>query len=185
MASQNRGGNYGSLPWLAGVEEKLASVEQFITLLAFAPMLLLMVVQVVFRYMLEVALPWSEELIRYLFVAASFLGAALVSKERSHISIDLFDSLLDMVKGHKTREMISYSVWLLADVTSMGVLVVFAWLTYKYLNIMRMTEQLSPALELPVAVVVGVMLLGVCLMIFHYAVKIINNTFGYGRKGEV
>jgi TRAP-type C4-dicarboxylate transport system permease small subunit len=185
MAGPNLGGNYGSIPWLTWIEEKLASVEVFLTFLAFLPMLLLMVVQVIYRYVLHIALPWSEELIRYMFVAASFLGAALVSKERSHISIDVFDSLLELIKEHKTRETINYVIWLFADIVTLGILLVFGWLTYKYFNTMRVTEQISPAMEMPVAIVVGIMLLGVCLMILHYAVKIINNTIGYGRKGEV
>ena len=185
MAAPSLGGNYGSIPWLSWIEEKLASIEVIATLMVFLPMLLLMVVQVIFRYILHVALPWSEELIRYMFVAASFLGAALVARERSHISIDVFDSLLDLVKDHKTRERVDYAVWLFADVVTMGILAVFGWLTYKYFNTMRTTEQISPAMEMPVAWVVGIMLVGVCLMLFHYAVKVINNTIGYGRKGEV
>ena len=163
----------------------MADVESFLTLLIFMIMLALMVVQVIFRYILEIALPWSEELIRYLFVATSFIGAALVSKDRSHINIDVMDSLLSMIKNEKKREKINYWLWMLADITSFIVLSIFAVLTYRFLIIMHRTEQVSPAMELPVSVVVGTMLLGVCLMIIHYFFKIINNTFGLRQKREV
>lgn len=185
MASPNRGGDYGRLPRLAWFEGKLAKVESFLTLSIFIIMLALMVVQVIFRYILEVALPWSEELIRFLFVATSFIGAALVSKERSHINIDIMDSLLGLIKNEQKREKINYWLWLMADITSLIVMSIFAVLTFRFLKIMHITEQVSPAMEFPVSVVVGTMLFGVCLMIIHYFFKIINNTFGFRQKREV
>jgi TRAP-type C4-dicarboxylate transport system permease small subunit len=185
MVNSSQNGDYGIVPWLAWIEEKLAMLETFITLITFNVMLALMVVQVIFRYWLEIALPWSEELIRYLFVVSSFLGAALVSKDRSHITITIIDSILEMIKDDKRRERINYWIWLAADIATLGVLSVFASLTYRFYREMQTTDQLSPAMGFPVAVVVGAMLLGTCLMIVHYLIKIINNTFGLKWESEV
>jgi TRAP-type C4-dicarboxylate transport system permease small subunit len=45
--------------------------------------------QVVFRYFLGQPLTWSDELARYLFVWASFLGWIVAARRRSHLSIDM------------------------------------------------------------------------------------------------
>ena len=44
--------------------------------------------QVVFRYFLEVPVPWTEELARALFQITSLLGIAFAYKEREHIIVD-------------------------------------------------------------------------------------------------
>ena len=45
--------------------------------------------QVVFRYFLGEPLVWSDELARYLFVWASFLGWIIAARRRSHLAIDM------------------------------------------------------------------------------------------------
>jgi len=44
--------------------------------------------EVVCRYILNVSLPWSEEISRYLFIWMSFLGAGVALKRGAHISVD-------------------------------------------------------------------------------------------------
>lgn len=55
---------------------------------AFAGMFACVLGQVVFRYFLGDPLVWSDELGRYLFVWASFLGWIIAARRRSHLSID-------------------------------------------------------------------------------------------------
>jgi TRAP-type C4-dicarboxylate transport system permease small subunit len=45
--------------------------------------------QVVFRYVFQSPLSWSEELARYLFVWSGFLGVALATMRGAHFAIDL------------------------------------------------------------------------------------------------
>lgn len=49
-----------------------------------------MFAQVVFRYLLNNSLPWSEELIRFLFVWLTFLGGAIAIRDKSHIAVEFF-----------------------------------------------------------------------------------------------
>src|SRR5690606_38231361 len=46
--------------------------------------------QVVFRYVFNNSITWSEELIRYLFVWITFFGTALCFRDRIHIGVDFF-----------------------------------------------------------------------------------------------
>ena len=60
-----------------------------VAVVAFAGMFLCVLAGVVFRYFLGNPLTWSDELARYLFVWASFLGWILAARRRSHLSIDM------------------------------------------------------------------------------------------------
>src|SRR5438105_14963409 len=48
----------------------------------------LVTVQVFSRYVLNDTPPWSEELCRYLFIWASFLGACVAMGRASHLGVD-------------------------------------------------------------------------------------------------
>lgn len=63
------------------------ALDYFVTAV-FSLMVILIVIQVIFRYALAIALTWSEETARLLFVWATFLGAAVVGREKEHIRID-------------------------------------------------------------------------------------------------
>ena len=57
----------------------------------FASICLIVLVQVVARFVLKIPTPWSEELARYLLVVLTFLGASISIREESHlIALDIF-----------------------------------------------------------------------------------------------
>ena len=62
--------------------------------LLFSVIVCIMFSQVVFRYIFNNSLSWSEELIRYLFVWLTFLGGALAIKNNTHIAVEFFLELL-------------------------------------------------------------------------------------------
>ncbi len=61
---------------------------------AFAGMFACVIGQIGFRYFLGDPLVWSDELARYLFVWASFLGWIVAARRRSHLSIDMASARL-------------------------------------------------------------------------------------------
>lgn len=46
-----------------------------------------LMLQVIARYVLQVSIPWTEEVSRYLLVLMTFVGAALALRDRQHIAI--------------------------------------------------------------------------------------------------
>ena len=56
----------------------------------FAAIFVIMVLQVICRYLLGSPLVWSEELARYLYIWACYLGAPVAMRRGSHIAITLF-----------------------------------------------------------------------------------------------
>ena len=52
-------------------------------------MLLMTVGQILFRSVIKVSASWSEELVQYSFAFIVFIGAVLITKEESHITISM------------------------------------------------------------------------------------------------
>jgi TRAP-type transport system small permease protein len=67
-----------------------------VALTAFAVMLVLVTSQVVFRYVLQVSVPWTEEAARWFYAWQIFFGSALAMRERLHLQITV---LLDRFSG--------------------------------------------------------------------------------------
>ena len=61
----------------------------WIAIAATSLMTIMIVLQVIFRYIIQSSLSFSEELARYLFIWASFIGTAIALSKRAHISIEL------------------------------------------------------------------------------------------------
>lgn len=55
-----------------------------------AAIVAVMLVSILFRYVLNNSLSWSDEFVRYLFVWLTLLGSAVVFRDREHIRIDYF-----------------------------------------------------------------------------------------------
>jgi TRAP-type C4-dicarboxylate transport system permease small subunit len=75
--------------------KRIGWVGAIITI-AFGLMILALMLQVVARYVLQVSIPWTEEVSRYLLVLMTFVGAALALRDRQHIAITF---LLDRLSG--------------------------------------------------------------------------------------
>jgi len=76
---------------LLGILEKILEA---VTMVGFIGMLLATGGQVMFRYVLQVPVPWTEELARMLFIVTMFLGIAIAIREQEHIVVDfLFKKL--------------------------------------------------------------------------------------------
>jgi TRAP-type C4-dicarboxylate transport system permease small subunit len=54
-------------------------------LTAFVTMLVLVIAQVFFRYLLQVSVPWTEEAARWFYAWQIFLGSAIAAKEGLHL----------------------------------------------------------------------------------------------------
>ena len=83
------------------------SLEAFVLVLARAFSTLLIFVQVIFRYVLNDSITWSEELARYIFIWMIWLGTSVSMKQKEHIRMDMLMNavhgkgklVLDLVSG--------------------------------------------------------------------------------------
>lgn len=75
--------------WLARAEERLCRALEYVTGFLFGAMLVLVLAQVVARYIMSQPLTWSEEALRYLLVWTTFFGASVAMKRRAHLLMEL------------------------------------------------------------------------------------------------
>jgi TRAP-type C4-dicarboxylate transport system permease small subunit len=87
----------------------IISFMEAFNLILFVLLLLLAVTQVLFRYMLMIPLPWTEELARFTLVWVTFLGAASVTRRKLHIAVDYFIAKLP-AKTSRVFSLCSYSL---------------------------------------------------------------------------
>jgi TRAP-type transport system small permease protein len=81
-------------------------ITDFILTCLLATMVCIVLLSVFFRYVLNDSLFWSDELVRYVFVWFTMIGAAVVLREREHIRIEYFVEKLP----ERTRRMIEAAV---------------------------------------------------------------------------
>jgi len=70
-----------------------SSVDKVLASL-MAIIVVIMTLQVCFRYVFNNSISWSEEVVRYLFVWLTFLGSAVCFRDKTHIGVDFFMDLL-------------------------------------------------------------------------------------------
>jgi TRAP-type transport system small permease protein len=79
---------------IAAIRRFLLVTFEAVALAAFVVMLVSSILQVTFRYLLNLPLMWTEELARLMCVLTTYFGATVVLLLREHIRVDFIDTLL-------------------------------------------------------------------------------------------
>lgn len=69
--------------------DKVGKIEYFLVAVMIAIMAIVNFLQVIFRYVIQGSLPWSEELLRFLFVWTTFLGAGIGVRKGAHLGLTI------------------------------------------------------------------------------------------------
>lgn len=126
------------------------------------------------RYLLNDALPWSEEVARYAMVWLSFLGGGLVFRYNGHIAIDL---LVTKIRSDIPRNLVIGA----AHLVVVAFLLVLVW--YGYSLTMRGNNMTTAALRLPMSVPYAAVPVGAIMMIYHLIAA--KATSLSGRQAEL
>ena len=124
-------------------EKRKTSVSDNILFILMAFIIVIMFGQVLFRYIFNQSLSWSEELAKFIFVWLTFLGAAICLKERMHIGVEFLIERLP-VKWKRYFELFQTVLITLFNV-AMSV-IGFCW-------VWEVSGTLSPAMSLPLNIV--------------------------------
>ena len=124
-------------------EKRKTSVSDHILFILMAFIIVIMFGQVLFRYIFNQSLSWSEELAKFIFVWLTFLGAAICLKERIHIGVEFLTDRLP-VKWKRYFELFQTVLITLFNVALS--VIGFCW-------VWEVSGTLSPALSLPLNIV--------------------------------
>lgn len=67
---------------------------EFMLVTIVALQALLLMASVLFRYLFNSPIIWGDEIVRYSLIWMTFVGAALATKEKQHIQVDVIDMVL-------------------------------------------------------------------------------------------
>lgn len=88
---------------------------RYLAMLTFTLMVFCVFSQVLFRYLFQISAPWTEELARFTFVWATFLGAGIAFAEGGHISVQFLVDRFKSARGNAAIRLVAdfFCYWLL------------------------------------------------------------------------
>ncbi|MEL7648522.1 MAG: TRAP transporter small permease subunit [Sedimentibacter sp.] len=146
--------------------DKLAKLVKYFLGVLLGIMLISALFAVFTRYFIGKSFAWSEELIRYLIIWVSILGAAVGYKEEGLV---FFDMIVNAFKGKKKRNM------LLMNNTVTLIFIIFIFInSIKTIQLPSVAKQISIGLQISMVIPFLAVPLGLGLMIIfgvnHYRV---------------
>lgn len=103
-----------------------SNLELIVASVLFCITLLLVMLNVITRYVFKTAIPWSEEFATGCFVWTAFIGAAACYKHRAHVGVDLLVNKLPL-KGQNV-------VKIIIDILLFVICIVYFYLSIKYIK---------------------------------------------------
>lgn len=139
------------------VAEGLTTVLEYLSMLCAATMAVLVIAQVILRYVFNDPLTWSEEVARIVFIYLSFIGIGAAYGRRRHMFIDALVILLPA----KVKRTVEFSVVVIATLFLVTVIL----LTVRSMAELYRVEITTPALDFPMAFVYLIIPLGLSALI--------------------
>lgn len=130
---------------------KRSNIIEMIIALQAAVLSVIVLLQVVFRYVFNSPLAWTEEASRFLLIWIVLLGSAIGIKRKSHFSVDIFFKKL----SEKLKQRLKFSLDIFLFILIFDVMIVNG----VYLTNLTF-RQISPALNIRVAYVYSAVLAG-------------------------
>ena len=136
--------------FLDGIEK----IEKLFLAVTVAIMIIVIIYQVILRYVFSASNAWSEELARYLFIY-DVMVAAIATRRNSHLQVDAFIGIL------KPRTKAIYTV----IATIVGIVFLAFLFCYSVVLCQAAAVNVSAGLKIPMSVPYACMPIGAVLMI--------------------
>ncbi len=159
---------------LKKISDLLNRVAEYLVIFLVAGISLLIFVQVIFRYVLNHSLFWSEELARYILMWITFVGASVGFKRKGHIGIDF---IYKKVKG-------KVKIWFTIIIDASIVVLAFVMLLYGIKLTLFVWIQSSPALLLSMSFPYASIAVGGLLILFHSLVFLTEDITSLFKSSE-
>ena len=146
------------------ISNGLNEVVKYLAAALLAAMTIIVFLQVLFRYVLNAPLDWSEELGSFAFVWMALLGASVGLKRNEHPRLDLIVNLF----SPKMQRVIAglYNLTIL--------FLLFVLFFYGAKLTVTMKSQLTAALQYSVSFVYAVLPISAAIMFIHLAIQTVG-----------
>ena len=152
----------------------LENIEDIVAAIFITITTILVIVNIIMRYVLNSGLVWSEEVATGCFVWAVFIGAVAAFKRRGHVGVDIVVKMLPA----GPRKVLTT----LMDMVLVALNGFMAYLSVLY--IMTSYTKMTPVLGISSAYISSSVLIAFVLMTF-YSIKFVYGDFtGKGKEEE-
>lgn len=151
-----------------GIRDKIDRFLGWTLVVIMSLMVVNVLWQVFSRFVLGDPSSYTEELARYLMIWVGVLGAAYVSGKNKHVAIDYFPTKFSEKNQIKVKVFVK---WLIMIFAFFAFVIGGSRLVY----ITYVLEQLSPALQIPLAFVYLVIPISGVLMAYYKILEILNH----------
>jgi len=154
-------------------EKKMKPFEGYVCVALLTGIIIVMGIEVVARYVFANSFPWTNELVRYLFIWFVFVGAGYAVTVDSNVRIDALHNFLPN-KLKPYFEIIGMFIW-----TAFCIFI--AYIGFQYANdLFTPVGNRSSGLNLPVAVVYVAIPIGYSLM----AIRVLQQLYRIRQKSK-
>jgi TRAP-type C4-dicarboxylate transport system permease small subunit len=151
-----------------GIRDKIDRFLGWTLVVIMSLMVVNVLWQVFSRFVLGDPSSYTEELARYLMIWVGVLGAAYVSGKNKHVAIDYFPTKFSEKNQIKVKVFVK---WLIMIFAFFAFVIGGSRLVY----ITYVLEQLSPALQIPLAFVYLVIPISGVLIAYYKILEILNH----------
>ncbi|MDK2824487.1 MAG: C4-dicarboxylate transporter, DctQ subunit [Clostridia bacterium] len=151
----------------------LDKFEDYSVTVLYIIMVIVILLQVFFRFVIKASLPWSEELARYIMAWAVFIGSSIAAREGAHIGIDSIVSRLPNSFERYIRT--------IAMALSFIFSIVLVYLSVLIISFLMKTGQKTPAMMIPMWIAYFSVLFGAILMSIRFC-QVTYLKFKDGRR---
>ena len=153
-----------NMRWFFKIADLLESLARTAMILLLSGMVVLIFSQVLFRYLFNQPIAWTEELSRHFMIWAALLGAAVAYRKKAHLGVDL----LVMQFGPRWQEALVWFVHL-TSIFFAGFLVYFGIAIVK-----KTMNQISSALTIPMGYIYASIPAGAAIMLVFAVEKLLE-----------
>lgn len=164
-----------SVEKLLKIDKGIEAVQTALSMVLFIAILILGAIQVVGRYVLSSAPPWTEEMMRFCAIYLTFIGSSLTVRVDDHVSVDI---LIGFIKNNRIRA----GLFVVARLICVVFLIMFLPASIEL--VIRSTHFLSAATKIPYSYVYLAVPIGIVMMLCSYASAIPRLAKKY-REGEL
>ena len=142
--------------------------EEYLVMFLMSVMIITAFAQVIFRFVIQMSLDWSEELARYAFLWCMFISAGMAVKHRRHIKVEFIMEMLPK-KVRLGFEIISDLIWM-----------AFCLLLVKDgIGLLEFVKtQVSPSMEVPFKYIYTSLPVGAALMFLRLVQQMVRRFRG-------
>ncbi|MCJ7689441.1 MAG: TRAP transporter small permease [Clostridiaceae bacterium] len=153
--------------------QTLKRIDDVIAVALLVGLTILTFMQVLFRFVFDFPLDWSEELIRYILVVLIYLSTVITIREDKMIRIELIDLI---IKG-RVKKVLD----LIINISSMAFMIFLTYQTKFLVGNAFSVNQTSPSMGIPLGIMYGIEGILFALMALMFIKQIILNIKKIGK----